>query len=131
MNQGIKIALFRYFSLIANATWQDTENQTEKKDLNGKKLPGRFDTSYMGRFEGEYQGFKAYIEYIAEKDMYYDAPNLLKAEDKEEINIGISLLYKSVIMTAEAKNIGDDLYEDFNGYPLPGRSYFFTVKYNY
>ena len=26
---------------------------------------------------------------------------------------------------------GDDSYEDFNGYPLPGRSFLMTLKYRY
>jgi iron complex outermembrane receptor protein len=34
------------------------------------------------------------------------------------------------LLTFEAKNLEDDQYEDFNGYPLPGRSYYFTVKYS-
>ncbi len=128
---GIRLDFFDIFRLIANATWQDTENQSEKNDADGKKLPGRFETSYLARIEAKYKGVKLHTEYIAEKDSYYDMPNLLNAEDKEEVNAGISWLFKSFLLTFEAKNLGDDHYEDFNGYPLPGRSYFFSIKYNY
>ncbi|QTA85893.1 TonB-dependent receptor plug domain-containing protein [Desulfonema magnum] len=129
---GIKLDFFDIFRLIANATWQDTENESEKKDADGKKLPGRFEESYLTRLEAKYKALKLHTEYIVEKDgYYYDTPNLLKAEDKEEINAGISWLFKSFLLTFEAKNLGDDHYEDFNGYPLPGRSYFVSIKYNY
>lgn len=128
---GLRLDFLKYFRLTANATWQDPENQTEKKDLKGKNLPGRFETAYAAKIEWKYSGFGIYAEYIAESNMYYDAANLLKAENKAEISAGLSWLYKSVLLTLEAKNIGDDLYEDFNGYPLPGRSYFFSIKFNY
>ncbi len=128
---GLKLDFLGIFRLIANAIRLDTENQSEQGDADGKKLPGRFETSYLARIEAKYKGVKVHTEYIVEKNSYYDTPNLLKAEDKEEVNAGISWLFKSFLLTFEAKNFGDDHYEDFNGYPLPGRSYFFSVKYNY
>ncbi len=120
-----------YCRLIANASWQDTENQSEIPAFDGKKLPGRFEKSYLTRIEARYGDFKLYAEYLAEKDLYYDTANLLEAEDKEEVNAGISWLFRSALLTFEAENIGDNQYEDFNGYPLPGRSYSLTVKYSF
>ena len=128
---GVNLDRLKYFRISANATWQDTENKSETKGSDGKKLPNRFEESYMGRVEGRHGGFKIYAEYIAEKGLYYDSPNLLKAEDKEEINAGISWLIRSFLLTFDVKNLGDDRYEDFNGYPLPGRSYSFSVKHNF
>ena len=120
-----------YCRFIANASWQDTENQSEIPAFDGKKLPGRFEKSYLTRIEARYGDFKLYAEYTAEKDLYYDTANLLKAEDKEEVNAGISCLFRSALLSFEAKNIGDSQYEDFNGYPLPGSSYSLTLKYNF
>jgi iron complex outermembrane receptor protein len=128
---GMSLDLLKYFRFTANATWQNPENQSKIKDADGKKLAGRFGESYLGRVEANYEGFKVYAEYLSEKDVYYDTPNLLKAKDKEEINAGISWLFRSVLLTLEAKNIRDDHYEDFNGYPMPGRSYFASVKYSF
>ncbi|MCP4105712.1 MAG: TonB-dependent receptor [Desulfobacteraceae bacterium] len=127
----IKMDIFKHFRIIANATWQDTENRSQQKDADGKKLPGRFEESYMVKIEANLKGFKISSEYIAEKDMYYDTPNLLKALDREEINIAVSWLFEPVLLNFEAKNIGDNQYEDYNGYPMPGRSYFFSVKYSF
>lgn len=131
LESEIRLDFLKFFRITANATWQDTENKTQLKDANGKKLSGRFRDSYMVKLEGGYKGFKVYSEYIAEKDMYYDIANLLKAKDKEEINAGISWLFRSVLLNFEARNLGDNNYEDFNRYPMPGRSYFFSVKYSY
>jgi iron complex outermembrane receptor protein len=66
-----------------------------------------------------------------ESGMYYDTANLLPAKDKKEINAGISYLLGSWTLWLEGKNLTDEQYEDFNGYPLPGRSFFASVKYTF
>ncbi|MBF0225392.1 MAG: TonB-dependent receptor [Desulfobacterales bacterium] len=128
---AVNINFLEYFKAIFNVTWQDTENKSKIKVFNGKKLPGRFETAYAGRIEAKYKGFKIYTEYLSEQGIYYDSANLLKADDKKEINSGISWLFKKLLMTFEAKNLGDNKYEDFNGYPLPGIAYYCTAKYNF
>jgi len=128
---GINLELLKYFRFVGNATWQDPENRSEIEAFNGKKLPGRFEKSYLGRIEALHRGFRLYAEYVLEKDMYYDTANLLNAEDKKEVNAGISWLFRSFLFSFEAKNLTDNQYEDFRGYPLPGRSYFFSIKYDF
>jgi iron complex outermembrane receptor protein len=127
---GINLDFLNIFRFVGNVTLQDAVNQNEIEAFDGKKLPGRFEKSYLGRVEARYGKCKAYSEYIIEKGLYYDTANLLEAEDKKEINAGVSWMINSFLLTLEAKNIGDDQYEDFHGYPLPGRSYYFTLKYS-
>ncbi|MBW1712376.1 MAG: TonB-dependent receptor, partial [Deltaproteobacteria bacterium] len=128
LEAGLNLDFLEYFRLTLNATWQNAENQSQVKAFDGKKLPGRFGQSYLGRLEARYKGFKVYGECAVDKDMYYDTANLLQAEDKVEFNAGISWLFRSFLLSFEAKNIGDDRYEDFNGYPLPGRSFCLTLR---
>lgn len=127
----LSMEFLKYFRFSANAAWQDTENQSEISAFDGKKLPGRFEKSYLARVESRYGNFKLYAEYTAEKNLYYDTANLLEAEDKEEVNAGISWLFRSALISFEAENIGNNQYEDFNGYPLPGSSYCLTLKYDF
>ncbi|RJP78984.1 MAG: TonB-dependent receptor [Desulfobacteraceae bacterium] len=126
-----KIKLFEYFQLIGNATIQDAENQSRIKGFDGKKLPGIFSKQYLGRMETSYRNAKLFVEYVANKDMYYDAANLLKAKDQAYVNTGISWLIQDFLISVEAKNITDNQYEDYNGYPMPGVSYFGSVKYTF
>jgi len=128
---GIQVELFDFLNMIANATWQKTENINEIKAFDGKELPGRYKKSYLARLEALYKGAKFYTEYNIQKGMYYDTANLLEAEDKYEINAGVSCLYKSFLISFGVKNIKDEHYEDFNGYPMPGRSYFGSVKFEF
>ena len=81
--------------------------------------------------EGSYVGFKAFGECTLETGMYYDSANLLPAKDKTLINAGVSYLFHSFLFSVEGTNLGDELYEDFNGYPMPGRAFYFTVGYRY
>lgn len=128
---SVKIDLLKYFRFIGNATWQDPIQQNEVEAFDGKILPGRFMESYLARFEALYGPAKVYAEFITAKDSFYDTANLLKAKDKEEINLGISFAYRSYIVTVEAKNVTDGRFEDFNGYPMPGRSGYITVQYKF
>ncbi|MFW5855096.1 MAG: TonB-dependent receptor [Thermodesulfobacteriota bacterium] len=128
---SLGIDFLDHFTFTANATWQDPENRSDIAAFDGKNLPGRFETAWLAKLEGRYAGVKGYLEYREESDLFYDTANLLAAEDKEEINAGVSWLYRQVLLTLTAKNLGDDRYEDFKGYPLPGRSYFVTLKYEW
>jgi iron complex outermembrane receptor protein len=127
----ITVDFMKYFRLVGNATWQDPTNESEIKAFNGKILPGKWQTSYLARIEGRYAGLKAYVEWIRETGMYYDSANLLPAKDKILFNAGISWLFHSFLFSLESANLGNDQYEDFNGYPMPGRAFYFTVGYRY
>ncbi len=125
------VQLLDHFKLIGNLTWQDPVNESRDPMFDGKRLPGRFETSYLGRLEITYGNVKVYGEYSLESGIYYDSANLLDAEDKEIVNAGVSYLYQPFLFSLEAKNLTDDQYEDFNGYPMPGRSVYVTVSLRY
>ncbi len=133
--QGIElngtVEFLDHFRAVANFTYQDPENQSEVKAFDGKRLSGRFETAFLGRLEAFYAGFRIYGEYTGETGIYYDTANLLPAPDKEEINAGISYSVGTWQFQLEGRNLTDELYEDFNGYPLPGRSFYASVKYNF
>ena len=79
----------------------------------------------------KFKKFKIYAERLVQKHMYYDTANLLPAKDKDEINVGFSVLYKKFKFTLTVKNLMDKHFEDFNGYPMPGRAIFATLQYNF
>lgn len=131
IESSIQATVWNHIDLTANTTLQDTDNKSSLSVQDGKELPGRFRKSFLGKVEFRFRGFKIFTEYVLEKEMYYDLSNFIKAEDKKEINAGISYLYKDLLLTVEGKNLGDDYYEEFYMYPLPGRSWSITAKYNF
>jgi len=131
LESSLQIDGLHFLRLIVNATWQDPQNDSQIDAFNGKQLPGRFETAYLGRLEAQMAGFKLYLETVVEQNMYYDTANLLPAADKEEYNTGISWNKAGWQIAFNIKNLGDAQYEDFNGYPLPGRAYDVSAQYRF
>lgn len=131
MEAGMSVKFLDRFRISAGGTWQDPENQSDIPAFKGRQLPGRFKRSYRIRAEAGWGEFKCYGELRAEKQMYYDTVNLLPAEDKEIYNLGISWVHGPWRVRLDGENLGDDQYEDFNGYPMPGRSVMAAVKYEF
>ncbi len=122
----------KFFRFISNFTWQNPKiTQSDVKLFDGNKLPGIYETSFFGRIEATYKRVNVFWEYVTEQDMYFNLDNNHKAENKKEMNIGVSFLLRSFLFSFEGKNITDNQYEDFNGYPLPGDAYYVTVKYEF
>ena len=63
--------------------------------------------------------------------MYYDTANLLPAADREEFNLGLSRDWRDWTIALEGRNLQDNQYEDFNGFPLPGRAVYLTARYRF
>ena len=123
--------LLKYFSISSNYTWQNPINKSGVPLYNNKKLPGRFENSASAKLEGRYNIFKIYYELLYASGLFYDSANLLAAPVKREHNVGLTLVPGKFTITGEVKNIGDDHYQDFNGFPQPGRSYWLTAKFDY
>ena len=128
---SVILEFLRNLSFTTNYTWQSAINNSIIDAFNGKELPGRFENSVSTKLEGGYRIFKLYYEFIYASGLYYDSANLLPAAIKREHNIGITFFIDKFTITGEVKNIGDDHYEDFNGFPQPGRSYWLTAKFDY
>lgn len=128
---NLKINFIKQTSFITNYTWQSAINKSQIQAFDGKKLPGRFEHSGSLKLEGRYSFIKPYYEFLYASGLYYDSANLLPAPVKREHNLGLTFFIDKVTLTAEIKNIGDDHYEDFNGFPTPGRSYWLTANYSF
>jgi iron complex outermembrane receptor protein len=131
VESSLTIDFLGCFRLTANATWQDTVNLDSQSEFNGKDLPGRFKEAYLGRLEATYRGVTAHAEAILNRGMYYDTANLLEAADQKEVNAGVSLPVKAFLITLEGKNLTNERYEAFNGFPQPGQRATLTVKYTF
>ena len=128
---GATVEFLDYFRAVMNLTYQDPQNQSDVEAFDGKRLPGQFEYSSLGRLEALFAGFTLYGEYIRETGLYYDTANLLPAKKKDEINAGIGWSGGPWLIRFEARNIADEQYEDFNGFPLPGRSFYGSIKYTF
>ncbi len=133
--QGVELSfsahVTKFLRFTGGVTFQDTENVNPFEVFDGKKLPGSFERAYRGRVDFLYNPFTLFFEAVYEEGLFYDTANLLSAPNKKEINTGISFSMEPLMVDFTIKNLTDELYEDFNGYPLPGRSFDFSVRYRF
>jgi len=125
---ALSMELFSIIDLSYNLTWQDARNRADLPSVRDKKLPGRFAWTYNTRIEVRLGRFSPFIEHLYQEEMYYDTPNNLPATDKESFDVGLSWSYKPVELTLEVQNLTDEPYEDFSGFPQPGRAAYATLK---
>lgn len=122
---------FKLLALSSSYTRQSPINRSLIQAFDGKVLPGRFRHSAMMRLENNRGFLRLYYEFMYSSGLYYDTANLLPADIKREHNAGLTILPGNFIISFEVKNIGNHNYQDYNGYPQPGRSYWLTAKYSY
>lgn len=133
--QGVETnAIAEFWNLFrasVNYTYQDGKVESDRSFSDGNQPPGVFKHSILSRLEATYAGFTLYGGYNYESGKYYDTANLLPAAKKREFNMGISWLFGPWLLSLEGKNLTDEKYEDLNGYPLPGSSFYASVKYTF
>ena len=127
---SFKVEMVKHAEFTTNYTWQLATNKNVIQAFNGKRLPGRFENVASIKLEATNYFIKPYYEFLYASGLFYDSANLLPAPVKKEHNIGLTFLIDNFIITAEVRNIGNDHYEDFNGFPTPGRSYWLTANYS-
>lgn len=130
---GLEVAgnlkLANGLSFNANLTLQDSENLSRISGFTGKQLPG--ESALDGSFTVQWKNrqWKATYEYTFNSDRFYDSPNLLAAVDQKTHNARLSRYWKHWRCDLELTNLSNQNYEDFNGYPKPGRAGFISITY--
>ncbi len=131
--RGAEWALVATFAnklaLHFRGTAQDAENRNAFPAFRGKKLPGQAALTTSLLLEYPLSRGRIYYQYLGKFDRWYDTANLLPAEDQTTHDIGLDWKFKQVKVAAELRNLNDDSYEDFNGFPKPGRSFFISITY--
>lgn len=124
-----KIEFENRLSLQANLTLQDSENLSRISGFTGRQLPGEsaLDGSITAGWSND--KWKAEYEYRLSADRFYDSPNLLVAADQKVHSVRLSRHWKDWRLDVEVDNLTDQNFEDFNGFPKPGRAGFISFIY--
>ena len=131
LETSLRLNIAKKLHINFNADLQNPINVTKDSELHGKNLPNRFRQTYSARIDYEVKTVSPFFEYLYQKNMYYDSPNSRKATDKKLLNIGASWNRDPFDITLEITNITDETYEDYRGFPQPGRALFGTLKINF
>lgn len=120
----------KYHRLQLNITLTDTiifNNDGNESN----KIPGQFAESYLLAYQFNRSSWFYQIEYSVKQSMYYDRENLLKASDRETVNTAVKKTYKEHKFELSIENIFDNRYQDYHGYPKPGRTIFAGYTYTF
>ncbi len=112
----------------ANHTWKDTENGGDPPSDSGKKLPGQYEDTWNFKLQWNIAGFEIYNSLELARNAYLDSANFNELDDRDIYNAGLSYSVGDWVLSVDVKNINDNVISDVIGYPLPGRSTYFTVK---
>ncbi len=112
-------------------TWQDARNIDDSPALNNKLLPGEAAWSGYARVAYRQAKYRLWAETEFKTDRFYDQANLLPAKDSHLQNIGMDWYWKNTQTSFAINNVGNDLVEDFNGFPRPGRAFFLTTSFSF
>ncbi len=135
--------LFEHVRLALNYTYQDARDHSGIPARDGNQLPGRPRHDLYHRTEYRRDEGRLFYElsFIAENSL--DQANFLVVSARAIHTLGIEadvaalgrrfgsdlLARVPLVATFEARNFTDNQVEDVAGYPLPGRSFFATVRW--
>ena len=117
------------FAIDTSMTLQDTVNRSEIAGQTGKQLPGEaaFDAALNASWANNHWKFG--YEFRINTDRFYDAGNFLVAPDQRLHSVSVSRSWSDWRIDLELNNLTDDNFEDFNGFPRPGRAGFLSLFY--
>lgn len=121
------LALTRQIELSSNLTWQSPRSLHPAVSLHDRFLPGEAQLAWSSRLQ--YQPSRATFWYELDvlRKRFYDRTNILPAIDSELHSVGIDWNNAQWQTTLGIHNLGDENFEDFNGFPKPGRTWSLTV----
>ena len=116
-------------SLDANFTIQDPENLSNISGFTGRQLPGESATDGTLALGWKNNRWEVGYEFKFSSTRFFDSPNLLPATDQRLHNIRLGRDWADWRLDLTLNNLTDKNYEDFNGYPRPGRAGFISFVY--
>ena len=127
----INLTLNDYFSFNLNSTLQQPINHQPATYYHEKLLPGHYMEDHFIRLNFKYNAVLFYFESQLQQYMAHDMANNIFSQNKSIYHAGIKWDTSKSTLTAVIKNLTNEQYEDFIGYPLPGISYGAIFKYQF
>ena len=117
------------FSVDLAMTIQDTENRSNLRGQSGRQLPGEAAVDGAITTGWRNNHWKLEYEFKINTDRFFDTGNFLVAADQRIHGVSVSRNWRNWRLDFELNNITDRNFEDFNGFPRPGRAGFISLFY--
>ncbi len=123
-----KWTINKQWQVRLNATYQISQNIAENPALNKRELPGEARLNSHAKLQYQTGRIRTWAESNYKSDFYYDSANLLPAKQHWIHSTGIEYQWRKFQFGLTANNISNTRTQDFNGFPRPGRSYYFSIN---
>ena len=120
-----------YLDLLFQYTFTDAKNKSNYSYKQNKNLPGIPQNKFLSEITFKIRKWKCFYRLNYASKEYFDEINLIYEKDRIIQDLGISYNYKKWQFNLECKNMMDKQYEDFVNYPLPGRSFWLKINYQF
>jgi iron complex outermembrane receptor protein len=133
----LEFRIFDWWALHGNATFQDSRNTDRSNRVRyEKRLPGIYHQSFLVGSKWRIRPFRFGLSYQHDDELYYDSANLLMADPRRSLNASASWTRiwanrSETELSLEIRNLTDELYQDYNRFPGPGRSGFINLKHTF
>ncbi len=131
---AVNATALSHVRLDLNYTYQDAQNRSTANNGKyvGNQLPGRPANELYTRLELFNDRGKLFYEFNYVGDNTLTESNFESVPSRNVHSLGCSWqVLPALTLSFEARNITDNQVSDVAGFPLPGRSYFGTVRMNY
>jgi len=125
------------WTLSVNATTQDSQNRSEQlADQRDKALPGIYHHTALVKSTWRLSPFVASLSWRYQNELYYDSANLLEAEPAKTFDASLGWRHAwgrsaETRINLEVRNLSDEIYQDFNRFPGPGRTVFVNLQHRF
>lgn len=118
--------------ILANLTFQDTENNSDILVFQGRQLPNQSERTAYARVSYDLlERWQLWSEVNVAQDRFFDLGNFLPAENATTFNLGALWQRGNLKADLTLNNITEENVEDFNGFPRPGRAFNLSVTYRF
>lgn len=135
LETSFQVRPFTWLAASGSWTWLSSRNLSEDVRYHLKALPYRPTHRGFARLEGGPKWLRAHAQLEAQSAQFTNRNETTSIGARALLHAGLSALVgpkaHPIQLSLEARNATDVRAHDFNGYPLPGRSFHLTVGGNW
>ncbi|MBN1356010.1 TonB-dependent receptor [bacterium] len=126
-----KLNLWKAFNLSGSYTRLDAVDRSDDRNYRNKRIPGCPEHDFSSRLAWDGEELTVFGEWRYVSGNYLTRANSLELEDRNTVNAGAGYRWNDFVQIGfEIKNLTDSEIVDVAGFPLPGRSFYVSLRFS-
>lgn len=119
------------WSFLLSSTWQHSEDLSDSSSAAGKLLPGLYKREAFMSASYRVDAFEYIVELEYQSGGFYDSSNTARMPSTKQANLMAIWRHGSGRLELAVDNLNNQVIQDFNRYPSPGRNFSASYTYNF